>query len=75
MNDTAPDTLLLPAADVPPALDGWLAAHPAAVMLVSVERLPDGQLVLQSLPGIDPALVAHLRKIMAQYADVLRRLT
>jgi hypothetical protein len=67
--------LRLPADAIPPPLHEWLAAHESGALLVSLERLPDGTLVLQSLPDVDPALVAQIRKVLAQHADVLRRLT
>ncbi|HEX6291343.1 MAG TPA: hypothetical protein VFZ66_19320 [Herpetosiphonaceae bacterium] len=67
--------LTLPADAVPPALDEWLSAHESVALLVSLERLPDGRLVLQALPDVDPTLVAQIRRVLAQHADVLRRLT
>ena len=67
--------LTLPSDDVPAALADLLAAHQSEALLVSIERLADGRLVLQALPEVDPRLVAQVRKVMAQYADVLRRLT
>lgn len=67
--------LTLPADTIPLALDAWLAEHETGAMLVSLERLPDGKIVMQALPGVDPALVAQIRRVLAQHADVLRRLT
>lgn len=69
------EILTLPADAIPPALDEWLSTHEAGALLVSLERLPDGRLALQALPGIEPTLVAQIRKVLAQHADVLRRLT
>lgn len=68
-------TLLLPVENVPPALAAWLDQHGTAALVVSIERRPDGQLALQATPDLDPATVARIRKTLAQYADVLRRLT
>lgn len=68
-----PEVLTLPAANVP-ALDHWLDAANVQAILVSVERLPDGRIVLQALPDVDPTLVARIRKTLAEHADVLRRL-
>ena len=65
--------LTLDAEAVPPELAAWLDQQSA--LLASLERLPDGRVVLQALPDIDPAFVARIRKILAQHADVLRRLT
>lgn len=75
METYLPDILSLPADAVPPALDEWLSRHESAALLVSLERLPDGTLIVQSLPDVDPALVAQIRKVLAQHADTLRRLT
>jgi hypothetical protein len=75
MERSLTDMLRLPADAIPPPLHEWLAAHESGALLVSLERLPDGTLVLQSLPDVDPALVAQIRKVLAQHADVLRRLT
>lgn len=67
--------LTLPAAELPPELLSTLDAASAPAMLVALERLPDGRVAIQALPEIDPALVARLRKLMAEHADVLRRLS
>lgn len=75
MAQTTPDVLVLPPSDAPPALADWLAALPGGAVLVSIERLADGHIVLQGLPDVDPTLVARIRTILAQHADVLRRLT
>ncbi len=69
------EVLTLPADAVPPLLVDWLNVFGASAMLVSLERLDDGRVVLQTLPDVDPTLVARIRKILAQHADVLRRLT
>jgi hypothetical protein len=69
-------TLLILSADAVPApLADWLQAQSTDAVLVSIERLPDGRLVLQALPDVDPRLVAQVRRVMGQHADVLRRLT
>jgi xanthine dehydrogenase molybdopterin-binding subunit B len=71
-----PETLLVLAAeDVPGALRDWLQSLGSDAVLASMEVMADGRLVLQSLPGVDPRLVARLRRTMAQHEDVLRRLT
>lgn len=67
--------LTLAADDVPPVLRDWLEAQSTDAVLASIERLPDGRLVLQALPDVDPRLVAQVRRVMGQHADVLRRLT
>lgn len=67
--------VVLESSDVPLAVDEWLTAHDNRPLLLSAERLADGKVVLQSLPDVDPTLVARIRKVLAQYADVLRRLT
>lgn len=69
------EMLTLAAEAVPPELAAWIDALEQPALLVSIERLSDGRLVLQTVPGVDPAFVARLRKILAQHADVLRRLT
>lgn len=67
--------LTLAADEVPPALAAWFEDHTLPALLASLERLPDGRVVLHALPDVDPTLVARIRKIMAEHADVLRRLT
>ena len=67
--------LVLPPELVPDALRDWLAALPEPALLASLELLPDGRVVIQVVPGVDPRLVARVRRVMAQYDDVLRRLT
>lgn len=75
MEQQSLNVLTLQAADVPPALADLLAASGDGALVASVERLPDGRVVVQALPDVDPTLVARIRKILAQHADVLRRLT
>ena len=75
MEQQSASLLTLPAESVPPELTVWFETHTTPALLASLERLPDGRVVLQALPDVDPALVARIRKIMAQHADVLRRLT
>ncbi len=75
MSQTTPDVFVLLPTDTPPALADWLASLGDGAVLVSLERLADGHVVLQALPDVDPTLVARIRKILAQHADVLRRLT
>ncbi len=75
MDQSTPDVFVLPPGEAPPSLVDWLASRRDGAVLVSVERLDDGQFVLQALPDVDPTLVARIRRILAQHADVLRRLT
>jgi hypothetical protein len=71
-----PSTLMtLPAGAVPEELRSWLAEIGSQALLVSLELLPDGRLVIQGLPDVDPSLVARVRRTMAQHEDVLRRLS
>jgi hypothetical protein len=71
-----PSEIFTLAADTaPPELTAWIDGQEQPALLVSVERLTDGRVVFQTMPGVDPAFVARLRKILAQHADVLRRLT
>lgn len=72
MTDHALQVLTLPPGALPPDLDALLGD---GALLLSLERLDDGRVVAQTLPDVDPALVARVRKILAQHADVLRRLT
>ncbi|MBA3943084.1 MAG: hypothetical protein H0X37_00810 [Herpetosiphonaceae bacterium] len=67
--------LLLPAGGLPAALVAWLEAQSEGPLLVAFDRLPNGDWALQALPDVDPTMVARLRRILAQHADVLRRLT
>lgn len=66
--------LTLPAEAVPPELAAWFEQADTPALLVSAERLADGRVVLQALPDVDPTLVARIRKVLAEHADVLRRL-
>ncbi len=67
--------LLMPADGLPTELVAWLEAQTAGPLLVAFDRLPNGDWALQALPDVDPTMVARVRRILAQYADVLRRLT
>lgn len=67
--------LMLAPDSVPPQLDAWLHENAAPALVVSIERLQDGRLALQALPELDPTIVAQIRRVLAQHADVLRRLT
>lgn len=75
VQDTSAELLMLPAERVPVELATWLEASGAPAMVVSIERLNDGRLALQALPELDPTIVARIRKVLAEHADVLRRLT
>lgn len=69
-------TLITLASDaVPDALSDWLREVGNQALLVSLELLEDGSLVIQSLPEVDPSLVARVSRTMAQHEDVLRRLS
>lgn len=74
LHESAPLVILPPDA-LPAVLHEWLERFEQPALLVAIERLPDGRIALQTLPEVDPALVARLRKLMGQYADVLRRLS
>jgi len=67
--------ITLPADAVPEALRSWLAQANRGALLVSLELLPDGRVMAEGLPDVDPSLVVRVRRTMAQYEDVLRRLT
>ncbi len=67
--------ITLPADAVPEALRSWLAQADQGALLVSLELLPDGRVIAEGLPDVDPSLVVRVRRTMAQYEDVLRRLT
>jgi hypothetical protein len=66
---------MLPAEAVPDMLRFWLMEMGGGALLASLELLPDGRLVIQGLPDVDPSLVARVRRTMAQHEDVLRRLS
>jgi hypothetical protein len=66
---------ILPPDAVPDQLRSWLEDVANKAVLVSLELLPDGRLVAQAMPEVDPRLVARVRRILAQHEDVLRRLT
>ena len=67
--------ITLPVDAVPEALRSWLMEASGGALLVSLELRPDGRVEIQALPDVDPTLVARLRRTMAQYEDVLRRLS
>ncbi len=67
--------LTLDATDVPERLRAWLVARSGGVALASLELLGDGRLVVETVTGLDPQFVARLQRTLAQYDDVLRRLT
>ena len=67
--------LVLPVEAVPDELRSWLMGFRERAMVASLELLEDGHLVIQVLPDVDPQLVARVRRTMAQYDDVLKRLT
>ena len=76
MPDDNLDSLLILGADaVPEELRAWVAAMTDDAALASLELLADGRRVIQAVPGVTPLLVARVRRVMAQYEDVLRRLT
>ncbi len=75
MPDEQEHVLTLPADAVPDQVRDWFVTLDRTAVLASLELLPDGRLVIQTLPGVDPRFVARVRQILAQYADVLRRLT
>lgn len=74
MEQTIPEVLVIPADSLPSDLRVWLSQGESPALLISVEQMADGALVLQALPDVDPTLVARIRKILAEHADVLRRL-
>ena len=75
MTEEVETLLSLPAESLPHELRDWLLQLPDHAVLASLELLPDGRLVIQALPDVDPRLVARIRRLMAQHEDVLRRLT
>ncbi|GAC1360313.1 MAG: hypothetical protein NVS4B8_02000 [Herpetosiphon sp.] len=75
MAESSSSIITFPAETLPAALVTWIEAQTRGPLLVSFDRLPNGAWVLQSLPEIDPTMVARVRRILAEHADVLRRLT
>ncbi len=73
--EDAETVLSLPAEFVPDDLRTWLMGLSDRAMVASLELLEDGRLVIQVLPDLDPQFVARVRRTMAQYDDVLKRLT
>ncbi len=67
--------LTLDPTDVPDRLRTWLGARSGGVALASLELLGDGRLVVETVTVLDPQFVARLQRTLAQYDDVLRRLT
>lgn len=75
MKDVGEALLTLPPGDVPDQLRTWLQARSGAGVLASLDLREDGRLVVETVAGIEPQFVARLQRTMAQYDDVLRRLT
>lgn len=75
VTDAVAGMLMLGPEEVAPRLDAWLRDQEAPAVVVSIERLQDGRFAVQALPELDPTIVAQIRKVLAQHADVLRRLT
>ncbi len=75
MADELPIIHILKSDEVPESMRTWLAGLQNSAMLMSLEVMPDGSVVLQGLPEVDPLLVARVRRTIAQHEDVLRRLT
>lgn len=75
MRQAVASIISLPAEEVPEPLREWLRLLSDQAALASLELLPDGHLVVQAVPEVDPRIVARIRRTMAQYDDVLRRLT
>jgi hypothetical protein len=69
------EELLLSEDELSPALREWLAQAPTAAFVVALERLPDGRVLLRSLPEVDPLLLAHVRVTMAKYHEALMNLS
>ncbi len=75
MQEDQPTLLTLPFDAVPPSLREFLAQLKTPAVTASLELLADGQVVVQVLAEVDPSLVARVRRTLAQYDDVLRRLS
>ena len=75
MGEETETLLVIPADALPELLRAWLAEWRDRALVASVELLADGRLVVQVLPEVDPQFVARMRRMIAQYEDVLRRLT
>jgi len=75
MTDVEEPLLTLEATEAPERLRTWLGARSGGVALVSLELLEDGRLIVETVAGLDPQFVARLQRTLAQYEDVLRRLT
>jgi hypothetical protein len=69
------DDLILPNDQVPHVLSEWLATGTQPARLVAIERAPDGNVLLRSVPDIDPMLVVRIRETFAKYREALMNLT
>jgi hypothetical protein len=71
------DDLLLPEDELPEALRAWLAQRkdqPSALVLVA-DYMPDGKVLLRSLPDVAPELIARVRVTISKYHEALTNLT
>ncbi len=67
------DDLELSAAELPEAMRAWLESQPAVV--VSIERLGGDRILVRSLPGVAPELLACAQVTLAKYREALMNLT
>ena len=67
------DTHEVPMAELPEAVRAWLAEQPAIVILA--ERVGNDQVVLRTLPGVDPGIIARAQVTLATYREALMNLT
>lgn len=75
MEDETSSIVVVEVEAVPAAVREWLQQLGQEAILASLEVLADGRLALQTIPGVDPRLVARVRRTIGQYEDVLRRLS
>jgi hypothetical protein len=68
------EELLLGEDEVPARLREWLETAPVALAL-TIERLPDGRVLLRPNPEVDPTMLAQLRVTMAKYHEALMNLS
>jgi hypothetical protein len=67
--------LLLAEHELGEQLRAWLDEQPSQAFVLSLERQANGQVLLRSIPEINPDVLAQLRVTIAKYHETLMNLS